>query len=255
MRTAVLLAATLLIATGCGGEQDPNSEATASTEGSTERSAAPTVSLSTTCEGMILPAGGLLVEVSLFLDDVEDFDSTTVDTASKLYTQLGVEAADADASLAPYIEEMQQPLQEFIQAAESNSRWTLDAEAYKRAANRVNDTCAEYGGDEPVVPQPTSGGAAASPQSHSSASFSEKFADANISLPHTFSDVDEYGAYVAEDLCNPDITAESYNFKQLVKIYSASGYSEEEAKTVGQGSDLVRLVVGSYCPERLTGLN
>lgn len=167
MRAAVALTTTLFFVSGCSSEQtaQPNVTNDVSVEAAdtsaTEESTAkviPAVSLSTTCNGMLLPDGGLVVEASLFLTNVEELDVASVDTASKLYTRLGVQAELADDSLAASIEGMQRPFQQFIQAAEANESWTLDAENYKRDANKVNDICAEYIGDEPVStpdPKPT----------------------------------------------------------------------------------------------------
>ncbi|MCC9173241.1 hypothetical protein [Arthrobacter sp. zg-Y179] len=116
-----------------------------------------------TCRALFNEDKGNPVNTTLvFLRDVDILDETTAGEAKALSERLGDVAATAEEELAAPTRELRRPLNDFVEAWDTNGTWHLDEAAVKRPAQELIDICGELFPGEtetasPEAVEPTAG--------------------------------------------------------------------------------------------------
>ena len=249
-----LLVSTLLIS-ACGSEQalENRSEPSVGTATTSAASSSPSTSEAPdsseeSCRALMLGERAPIYDIVRTMQVVirgEVISDEWPDQARVATNEAELIAATAGSDLRRSIEEMIMPLKTIL---DSKTFSAVNEKEFDEDVQRILTSC------ETEDIRPVSSRVWTPEDVTTAKTFESEFLAAGISTGYGNPSVEEYIKLPVQNLCNPDITDTSPNFRQLVRIWTGGGISEDEAKSVGKGRTFTRLIVKYHCPDRLDGL-
>lgn len=254
-----LLVSTLLIS-ACGSEQalEKGSEPSVGTATSSSASSSPSTSEAPdsseeSCRALMLGERAPIYDIvrtmqvvireEVISDEWPDQARVATDEAERI-------AATAGSDMRRSIEEMIMPLNTIL---DSKTFSPVNEKEFDEDVQRILTSC-ESEDIRPVSSRVWTPEDVATAKPSGTTTFESEFLAAGISTGYGNPSIEEYIKLPVQNLCNPDITDTSPNFRQLVRIWTGGGFPENEAKLLGKGETFTRLIVKYHCPDRLDGL-
>lgn len=244
-RLVALVLSALLLLTGCGAnsESDQQEAEAVVTTSAVPRPAETTeaeeliVSPNTTCELMLSDDGGIVVETSEFLRDVEEINEDTAAQAEDLSERLGGYAESAEEDLASLIKIMREPVAGFVEAWEGSLKgdttWSFEAPRYQAASSELVNIC------QPLLPD-----AAAAPEEPTAMPTTGDFEADMKGVGLVTDSFDYYAEMIIPRVCESDLDSVLTGFVGDVRSLRGGGENDNQ----------LRMIATYHCPDRLDDL-